>query len=656
MQAGMIDNKKVFPNKFSLQISKIENLLLFLILLCATILRVWNPLHLPYIYDEFSALFRTQYHTLHDLVEYGIKPDNHPPLIQIFLFFWVKLWGFNPFAVKLPFIIMGVCSVWLVFRLGKQWFSTETGLIASAYFATLQYSILYSQLARPYVSGVFLCLMLVWYWDKIMLHSNKNFYKNLILYIVFASLCSFNHYFSLLFAIIVSLSGLFFIKRSKLLYYMLAGFVILLLYIPYLPIFMEQFQRKGIESWLGKPHAEFIVDYFRNVFHFSYLTFGFALLIVVLGSLFFRTNKFNWRMFVISLIWFFTPYIIGYIYSIKVSALLQFSLLLFGFPFMLFAMFGHLHFKKQWMSVLVILLILTINISSLCFNRKHYTLFYKVPYEQILLETENDFHLYGDSITRIIDSDHKISNYYQQKNNLTTAFVWADSFSSLSKFNEFLGQQKTTYLSFGCLSASDPVLIPMIMNYYPNMLKQLNMFSGSYYLFSKVKPRVDSLRGQDSSNLYSSTIVFPNLKAFDSLDKVNNNDFGIELIPEFSKGFVLPLVQLMQSKTNFIDITLEYIALDTLQKVCIVSELSSHDTVIDWRATKLSQFEQSLSWHQTKKCFHSIKLSDIYLHYPDIILKVYVWNPAKERLLLRKLQLKTRMGNPIIYGLYDKIW
>ncbi|MEI8204556.1 MAG: glycosyltransferase family 39 protein, partial [Bacteroidota bacterium] len=150
----MINIKQSILNRFFPNLNRIEKILLGLILLTAILLRLWNPFHLPYIYDEFSALFRTQYDSLHDLVEHGIKPDNHPPLVQFFLFFWVKLWGFNPFWVKLPFIAMGVASVWLIFRLGQKWFSTETGLMASAYFATLQYSILYSQLARPYISGV----------------------------------------------------------------------------------------------------------------------------------------------------------------------------------------------------------------------------------------------------------------------------------------------------------------------------------------------------------------------------------------------------------------------------------------------------------------------------------------------------------------------
>ncbi|MEI8205183.1 MAG: hypothetical protein WCH34_19370, partial [Bacteroidota bacterium] len=489
--------------------------------------------------------------------------------------------------------------------------------------------------------------MLVWYWDKIMFHSEKGFIKNLILYVLFASLCSFNHYFSLLFAIIVSLSGLFFIRKNKLLSYVIAGFAILLLFIPYVPIFLEQFQRKGVESWLGKPHPEFIVDYFRYVFHFSYLTVGLLLAIIAWGILQPKRPKFAWRFFFISLCWFFTPFIIGYFYSVKVSALLQFSLLIFGFPFLLFALFAHIRFSRQWMIATGILLILTVNTLTLCCNRRHYSIFYQVPYEQILLETEKDFQLYGDSLTRVIDSDTNISKYYQQTNHLKATFVRSNSFSSLAEFNHFLANQRSPYLSFGCLASSDPVLIPLIMNYYPHLLRQVNVFLGTYYVFSKTEHPHDIQPFIISKSLNFAELPLSNPQP--------GQAFLMDSNTQFSRGFELPLAEVMQHKNNFIDITLEFYAPHALHDVAIVSQLSSHDTLIDWRSSKLNLLAQPPSSDSLQKAFLSLKLSDIYLKYPDIMLKAYVWNPAKESVLLKKLQLNTRQGNPIVYALYDRL-
>lgn len=52
---------------------------------------------------------------------------------------------------------------------------------------------------------------------------------------------------------------------------------------------------------------------------------------------------------------------------------------------------------------------------------------------------------------------------------------------------------------------------------------------------------------------------------------------------------------------------------------------------------------------------HSIKLSDIYLNHDNIVLKTYIWNKSRKNFVIKDFEIKLRKGNPIIYGLYEKI-
>ena len=90
---------------------KSPQLRLLIVLLLALILRTLNLGELAYMHDELSVLSRVKYSSFSELIEQGVIPDFHPPLVQVAMFYWVKLVGFNEWIVKLPFIIMGILSV-----------------------------------------------------------------------------------------------------------------------------------------------------------------------------------------------------------------------------------------------------------------------------------------------------------------------------------------------------------------------------------------------------------------------------------------------------------------------------------------------------------------------------------------------------------------
>ena len=90
-----------------------DTILLGIIILTGGILRFYHYDLLPYSYDEFSALFRTRFDNFRDLIHYGVvTTDTHPAGIQVFMYYWVKLFGEGEMMVKLPFMLAGLGSIY----------------------------------------------------------------------------------------------------------------------------------------------------------------------------------------------------------------------------------------------------------------------------------------------------------------------------------------------------------------------------------------------------------------------------------------------------------------------------------------------------------------------------------------------------------------
>ncbi len=269
------------------------NLILLFILIVGAFLRFYGFPHIPFTYDELSAWGRTGYSSFYDLINQGVRGDGHPALIQVFLNYWRKIFGDSEASFKLPFLIMGLCCICLVFEIGRSWFNETVGIICAAFIAVLQFTVEYSQIARPYISGLFFSLMMVHYWSKYVFgrEDTKN-RKPLIAFAIFALLCCYNHYFSLLFAIIVGISGFFFLPIKKWSDYSLAGIAVLLLFLPHFEITMDQFAIGGVGGWLAKPDRTFFGNYLSYIFDFSWWVKGMVILLVILSVLFISKD---WR-------------------------------------------------------------------------------------------------------------------------------------------------------------------------------------------------------------------------------------------------------------------------------------------------------------------------------------------------------------------------
>ncbi|MCH8317636.1 MAG: glycosyltransferase family 39 protein [Bacteroidetes bacterium] len=146
---------------------------LIIILVLGSWLRFHHYGEMSLANDELSALYRLNFDTFGDLIDKGVKPDGHPAFVQVFLYYWIKLSGISEYALRFPFVIAGIVSIWLVYLIGCRWFNKTTGVFAALSISFLQFTVYYSQLARPYSLGLLFSLLTVYFWTEILFTNNS---------------------------------------------------------------------------------------------------------------------------------------------------------------------------------------------------------------------------------------------------------------------------------------------------------------------------------------------------------------------------------------------------------------------------------------------------------------------------------------------------
>ncbi len=631
--------------------------ILVLIVVVAAVLRFFNYAEVPFTHDEFSALSRLNFDDLSTLIKEGVMGDGHPAGIQVFLFYWVKLFGSDEWIVKLPFTLFGLLSVWLVYAIATKWFNETVGLLSAAFFATIQYTVMYSQIARPYISGVFFSLLMVYYWSSMMQTAGIRFHWNTLFYVISASLCTYNHHFSLLFAMLVGISGLLLVERKYLLRYVLTGVAIFVLYIPHLKIFFYQLSMGGVEGWLAKPQNDFFVNYIGYLFNFSILSLVVALSVSLFGARGKNRQKVNYKHYLLFLSWFIIPLLTGFFYSIYVNAVLQFSVLIFSFTYLLFLLFGHIKPQKASVNLLLVTVILVANTYSLVFTRDHYKLFYQSPYKALLVDYQEAMEM-DNGILSIIDSHHRITAYYSARLGIdNTSFRWYDSFKDEHDLKCFLESQSKLHpqLYLGILSTTNPLAVPLIRDYYPSIEWRKDYAGATAYLFSREpEPEFQVIGKLDfESNSPEQWSSLDPGKYTDSACFSGSTSYFIDRDTEYGPTFSEMLEEIDWNENDFIEISAK-VSGSIKGDQLLVASLESKGESVYWGGTSFDSFARcSGSEDQWITVHHVVKLSDIYLKHPNLQFKVYIWNRGGRPFLVDDFQINVRTGNPVIYGLNE---
>jgi len=637
-----------------------KKILLLFILVIAVALRFYHFNQLPFTWDELSAWSRLHFDSFSDLIEYGIKPDGHPAGVQVFLYFWTALLGDKEYIVKLPFNLMGVVSVYMIYKIGEIWWSKNTGLVSAAYLSSMQFFVLYSPIARPYVSGLFFTLMMVYFWSYYMFKVPDK--KHLAGFIIFAALSSYNHHFSLLFAAIVGLTGLMIVPKNALKEYILAGLLIFILYIPHLPIFFHQLGIGGIGgdgNWLAKPSPYFIINFIQWAFHYSSWVIMLFLLLVVIAFVHIksiRNNHYKWRKILILNIWVFLPIVIGYSYSILVNPVIQFSMLIFSFPYLFLIVFSTYKEIKLPFLIPLIVLIIGLNIYTLIHDRKHFQIIFNQPFNStadILVSQKN---INAKDIFLIHNYIPEYQNYYLEKNNLgdTASISIYNKNYTLSKMDSLLGSIKQDYV---LLSGLPENYIALATQYFPGLLLRKNGYTYEAYLLSREESSALPLHSLISSlDFNHPTKHWEFSTSRINKDSLQNNYFSF--LPKQEWGFYYSdsLKEMCGKYGGIIDMEIEFNSSNKSLNPVWVATISTDKTENKiWRGQNFKN--QFIQTQKGQKSFFSLDTRLLLppSSYHQNVFKTYIWNKNKDNFRISKINIYCRAPNPIKYALFQKV-
>ncbi len=609
-----------------------------MIMIIAAFLRFWNFGSIPFMHDEFSAIFRTWYDSVSDVIEIGVKQnDSHPAGVQLFIYYWIKLFGLSEPVLKLPFALMGTGSVFVVWLIARKWFNTNTALFAAAIMAVTQYNIFYSQLARPYAPGLFFSLLTVWFWTKIVFDKTPK-KQDWFWFVVFMAANNYIHAFTLFFDVLIAATGLIFVRGKRLKFYLLAGLAIMVLYLPGISVFLAQLGRGDIGGWLAKPKPGFLINYFRYLFHFSNWFLITTLAIVGYLSVKYYANKPGTGKFrVIGVSWFLITFLVAFGYSLFRSPIIQYSTLLFVFPFLLMVLFSFFDRLPVITLSLSLGLILFTGVFSLVFGRLHYVEMYQQGFDQIPAHVIHDLNMKrysGKNMAVVLQApDTRMFDYYFKKAGRKPDYFKLEKNSNLSEVNRYLEKNKADIVLFGWADYASLNYFKALKGKYSYVGKSLSWFNSEYWVLSKNKLPTRYNYNEEESILAS-------LGSF-RIQKKNRYGQAIKLNPDslmLTTNTVLYADVVIKSETTIPD------------AILVFDWRDSTGNSVFWSG---SVFKNFISSDSTYVVSVSLRIRDLPSIPTAGNIKFYIWKRDDSIIDVKKMEVVSSYLSSTEMGLYE---
>ena len=224
--------------------------IVFLIVIVGFLVRYlfldFNPIGL----DEPFSVYHAQL-PLSDIIE-NMKGGNNPPFYEIFLHFWIKLFGIEPPIVRLPSVLFGVANIIIVYGLTKKFFSLRVAILATLLLAFSSLHFYFSQEARVYSLFTLLTSLTFYYLFSIIKYSGKQQSNFIFLFLAYVFLV-YAHYLGF-FVIFIQGTVVILIRSvnkeiKRRFAFVLVGLFIA--FIPYILEFSSRFFQSAISgTWL----------------------------------------------------------------------------------------------------------------------------------------------------------------------------------------------------------------------------------------------------------------------------------------------------------------------------------------------------------------------------------------------------------------------
>ena len=249
--------------------------LLLLVFLVAFALRLYRLGYQSLWYDEAVSI-QLATKDLVGLTQHTAG-DIHPPLYYYLLHFWIEAAGSSEFSAAFLSLIFGILLIAGCFRLGTDLYDRRVGLLAAFLVAVSPFNLWYSQEIRMYTLGAFLGLVSLYCLMKMVGLTSRDgqgqpvsagapsdggggAWKFFIGYVLFAAAGLYALYY---FAFLLIFENLFVFgwwvvaRRARrhppllLRRWVLAQVLVVVLYLPWLPVALRQALDPPVPPWRG---------------------------------------------------------------------------------------------------------------------------------------------------------------------------------------------------------------------------------------------------------------------------------------------------------------------------------------------------------------------------------------------------------------------
>jgi mannosyltransferase len=225
--------------------------------------------------DEPFTIYHAQF-GVGEIIQY-LEPTNNPPLFEILLHFWIKVFGISEFSVRFLPSLFSSLAVIYIYKCGARFFSFGTGITASLLYVFSTHSVYYAHDCRVYSLFVFLTAASLYFFIKIV--SAENNRKDVIVLILVNSLMVYAHYFGFIVWFVEFVFVLLYARESLKIILMLFG-ISFLVYIPQVFVLGDRFFHSAAGTWVKEPNG--LEAIYNMVWKFSNMPVTAVLCILIL--------------------------------------------------------------------------------------------------------------------------------------------------------------------------------------------------------------------------------------------------------------------------------------------------------------------------------------------------------------------------------------